>query len=677
LENLIWVWNVVKVALGLGFVIFIHELGHFLLAKWNGVKVEKFSIGFGKTLFGFTRGETEYVVAALPLGGFVKMLGEGPEDEANKSTDPRAYPNKSVGARMAIISAGVIMNILLAYACFVFFFQHERPEPTSVLGAVSAGSPAYEAGLRPGDDVVAIDDLRDVGYDAVRLKVLMSAHGQILHMEVKRPGHSEPIGLEIQPRREDKADAPTIGIVSSDSLEISDFRPMAGVKDPPAYPQLKDSERESKVDVLVAAGPAGEEPTPLADVFAYDRLLAKYGDRPITHVIERRELLSGGDVGRLLEQIRLTVPTARFVDFGMRLGLEPLSAIRRDSPAERAGFRKGDKLVRVGGRDDFDPVFLPELCFRNAGKPMTFEVEREVATGQRKSETLTVTPDDTPPRMKFAIGNEPVDVPSLGLCYSIRTQVVAVRPGSPAAQAALKPGDVIQSLAIPPPAPKASPKTVWSWFLSFFKSKKAQRPVTFDFSDHSSGWLAAFTDLQGRPIQEVELVVNKGSQPVKITPVPEEDWYNPTRGFHFYGKTRKLPPQPLTPALASGYHETVRNVSMVYSTFRSLYERQVSPKNLGGPILIAQVAYAQASSSYTEFIRFLGILSINLAVLNFLPIPPLDGGQMVFLIAEKVRGRPLPDSAVLGGTYFGLFLVLCLMVYVTYQDVFRLFKGWF
>ena len=71
---------------------------------------------------------------------------------------------------------------------------------------------------------------------------------------------------------------------------------------------------------------------------------------------------------------------------------------------------------------------------------------------------------------------------------------------------------------------------------------------------------------------------------------------------------------------------------------------------------------------------FLGILSVNLAVLNFLPIPPLDGGQMVFLIAEKVRGRPLPDSAVIAGTYFGLILVLCLMVFVTYQDIFRLVK---
>src|SRR5271165_32444 len=118
--------NWAKIAVGLGLVIFIHELGHFLMAKWNGVKVEKFSIGFGPTLFGFRRGETHYVLAMVPLGGFVKMLGEGPEDEANKSTDPRAYPNKSVSARMAIISAGVIMNLLFGWLCFTYLFTKSR-----------------------------------------------------------------------------------------------------------------------------------------------------------------------------------------------------------------------------------------------------------------------------------------------------------------------------------------------------------------------------------------------------------------------------------------------------------------------------------------------------------------------------------------------------------------------
>ena len=141
--------NILKVAFGLGFVIFIHELGHFLLAKWNGVKVEKFSIGFGPTLVGFHRGETEYVLAAVPLGGFVKMLGEGPAEEASKSTDPRAYPNKTVGARMAIISAGVIMNVILGLACFVYAYGQGMVEMPAKVGGVEPASPAYEAGMRP------------------------------------------------------------------------------------------------------------------------------------------------------------------------------------------------------------------------------------------------------------------------------------------------------------------------------------------------------------------------------------------------------------------------------------------------------------------------------------------------------------------------------------------------
>jgi regulator of sigma E protease len=181
--------------------------------------------------------------------------------------------------------------------------------------------------------------------------------------------------------------------------------------------------------------------------------------------------------------------------------------------------------------------------------------------------------------------------------------------------------------------------------------------------------------LQNLPLQEVELTVNHASKPIRITPEPDPNWSNPNRGLLFYPLVRMAPPQTFSAALRSGYEHTIQNILMVYGTFRSLAERRVSPKNLGGPILIAQVAYSAAGSGFAELIKFLGMLSINLAVLNFLPIPPLDGGQMLFLIAEKIRGRPLPDSALIAGTYLGLLLVLCLMVFVTYQDVFRLFTG--
>ena len=133
---------------------------------------------FRATLFGFWRGETEYVLAAFPLGGFVKMLGESPEEQESASTDPRAYPNKSVSARMAIISAGVIMNVFLAYVFFSYIYMKEREELSAVLGAVS-GVGGLRGGPVPGDEIVAIDGRGDPGFTDLRRKIALSARGQV------------------------------------------------------------------------------------------------------------------------------------------------------------------------------------------------------------------------------------------------------------------------------------------------------------------------------------------------------------------------------------------------------------------------------------------------------------------------------------------------------------------
>src|SRR5229473_2746260 len=114
-------WNWAKAAIGLGFIIFIHELGHFAVAKWCDVHVETFSIGFGPAIPGcsFRRGDTFYKIAWFPLGGYVKMVGEGNESEEYGEDYPRSFKNKPVGQRMAIISAGVIMNVIFGFLCFI------------------------------------------------------------------------------------------------------------------------------------------------------------------------------------------------------------------------------------------------------------------------------------------------------------------------------------------------------------------------------------------------------------------------------------------------------------------------------------------------------------------------------------------------------------------------------
>lgn len=664
MEYLTRIWNILQVAFGLGFVIFLHELGHFLLAKWNDVKVEKFSIGFGPTLFGFKRGETEYVLAAIPLGGFVKMLGEGLEEGEAKTSDPRAYPNKSVGARMAIISAGVIMNLILGLACFVYAYGHGMEEIPAQFGGVVAGSPAYEAGLRTGDEVVAIDGRKDVSFATLMLKVQLSSAGQLIHFDVKRPGNEGPIGFDIAPRREATREAPTIGVLPIESLELAD-PPVETLAANAAVVQAAGGLKPE--DKVVAAGPQGQEPEPVANILDFHRVLAKYRDRPLSVVVERTtESPKGTGSAASPERITVTLPPNHFLNFGLRLTIEPIASVQGKSIADKAGFRKGDLIKKVDGNDAFDPMQLPDICYNHAGKEMTFEVERPEPGGlPSKTVEIKVTPDDTPPWTEIILPQnltEPLEVPGLGLAYQVRPKVAAVEPDSPAAKAGLKAGDLINSLTLTPKETESSKK-----------KKKKLTPVEFKFDGKEADWPSTFGLLQLAPGEKYEMTVNGSNKPVVIVPEPDTRWAHPLRGLQFLNEIRKLPPLPPSVALRRGFDDTVESVLGIYGMLRSLIFGRMSLKNFGGPFMIADMAYRAAKMGLTKLVHLLGLLSINLAVLNFLPIPPLDGGQMVFLLAEKVRGKPLPESALAYGTWAGLFLVLGLMFYVLVQDVMRLF----
>ena len=157
-----WLLNVLIVAAGLGLVIFVHELGHFLVAKWCGVYVERFSIGLMQPIFSKKWGETEYAIGWLPFGGYVKMLGQDDMDpgqmtDEEVSQDPRSYSAKSVPQRMAIISAGVIMNVITAVFFFAIAFGSGIDTTDRVVGSVQVGMPAWEEGVQPGDTLTGIN----------------------------------------------------------------------------------------------------------------------------------------------------------------------------------------------------------------------------------------------------------------------------------------------------------------------------------------------------------------------------------------------------------------------------------------------------------------------------------------------------------------------------------------
>jgi len=184
----------------LGVLIFVHELGHFLVAKRSGVGVLKFSLGFGPKLFGVKRGETEYLISALPLGGYVKMIGEDPGDHSAEATDPRrSFSRKSVGTRASIILAGPLANLLLPILIFwgVFTFDGQ-PYLLPVIGTPEAGSPAAVAGLLPGDRVVAVDGQKIEAWDEA-LAAVRASSGRALTFTMRRDGRTFDVRLEPRP----------------------------------------------------------------------------------------------------------------------------------------------------------------------------------------------------------------------------------------------------------------------------------------------------------------------------------------------------------------------------------------------------------------------------------------------------------------------------------------------
>ena len=142
----------------LGVLIFVHELGHFLVAKASGVSVLKFSLGFGPKVIGKKVGETEYLISALPLGGYVKMLGEGHDEEVSEADKEKSFSNKPPLTKMGIVVAGPAFNILFTVLVYAFVFMYGMEVLSSVVGYVEKGSPAYHSGIRSGDKLIKIDD---------------------------------------------------------------------------------------------------------------------------------------------------------------------------------------------------------------------------------------------------------------------------------------------------------------------------------------------------------------------------------------------------------------------------------------------------------------------------------------------------------------------------------------
>jgi regulator of sigma E protease len=204
--------NAVYFIIVLSILIFVHEFGHFLIARLVGVKVLAFSLGFGKKLLSFKRGDTEYAVSAIPLGGYVKMLGESADDVVSEEEASRSYPNQPPAARLAIAFAGPFFNVLFAVLVFfvLYLTGYAVPSTTTEIGQVIEGQPAYSAGLKQGDVVTRIDD-REVHKWSDLQKIVGGSDLRPLKLEIDRKGRQMVIWVTPKLQDEKNVFGETVG----------------------------------------------------------------------------------------------------------------------------------------------------------------------------------------------------------------------------------------------------------------------------------------------------------------------------------------------------------------------------------------------------------------------------------------------------------------------------------
>ena len=206
-------------AVGFGLLVLVHEMGHFLAAKIQGMRVEAFSLGFGPCVKR-KWGDTEYRLSLIPLGGYVKLAGEEPDSE--RKPQPGDFHGRPAGQRALVFVAGVFMNIVFGFIFFILAYQLGVPVIPPRVGGVVNGSPAWKAGLKRGDVIARINDMKGpIDFTDLTVTVMLAGKGDKVRLGIDRAGSR--LEVEVKPEYSERAGNMWIGLQGPSNLELDEF----------------------------------------------------------------------------------------------------------------------------------------------------------------------------------------------------------------------------------------------------------------------------------------------------------------------------------------------------------------------------------------------------------------------------------------------------------------------
>ncbi len=683
--------RILAILAGFGAVIFVHELGHFLAAKSVGILVEAFAIGFGPIFLGFRKvpggmlvrilptilqkpdgeaaltfkiplgnpagkeGETEYQIRLIPLGGFVKMLGQEDMGADEVTDDPRAYNNKKVGQRSLVISAGVIMNIISAAIVFVIVFSVGIEQPPAMIGDVIEGMPASQAGLQGGDRILAIDGKdNNLSFMHIIMAGAFADKGQQVTFTVEHPdGSIEDIAMEPRPSETNTTGVRMFGIEPPTSLTIGKFSP----DDKASLEALQKAGLNPQDTVVAVNGQPIEHYSQLRkELYPWPGTLPSLNPN-ITFKSANSEEIKTIEVPLALRVTDSPIDPQKCSVLGLVPRLK-ISTVSPNSPAEKAGLQTDDVITRIGSQKNPTYTEMTRLFEESVNKEIIVTVQRR-EEGKVMEKDLALTPCLSGTWWKALLGFEQRRAiigffPTRDLDSNIILNTVALENKKEAL-----------------PIPRGSRITAVNG-----EEVRTFQEITL-----------ALMDAQGKDI-EISYQAPDSDQTEKVAATVPNNSSWTKLAFRPTDKTLRVLPIMLEPyselfkgkslaqSLGMGLSTTGLFISQTYFTIKGMVNGTVSTSAAQGPVGILRLSYRIIQErSIIEYLHFLAMLSAIIAVFNFLPIPVVDGGHMLFLIIEKIKGSPVSVKVQEVSSYIGLALLLSLFLYITWNDIAKAVTG--